>query len=107
MKMFSMFSGIGGFEYGFEKVYGKAFKCIGYSEIDKYAIQVYEYHFPGVQNFGNARDIIPEQLPDFDVLTGGFPCQSFSIAGKAPTGSLSLQHICALSSSLSMALASR
>ena len=82
MKMFSMFSGIGGFEYGFEKVYGKAFKCIGYSEIDKYAIQVYEYHFPGVRNYGNARDVIPEQLPDFDILTGGFPCQSFSIAGK-------------------------
>ena len=54
-------------------------ECIGYSEIDKYAIQIYERHFKH-KNYGNARDIV--QLPDFDLLVGGFPCQSFSIAGK-------------------------
>lgn len=56
--------------------------CIGYSEIDKYAIQIYQKHFPEHKNWGSVRDIDAEQLPDFDLLVGGFPCQAFSIAGK-------------------------
>ena len=55
--------------------------CIGYSEIDKYAIQVYEKHFKH-KNYGDATKINPRELPDFDLLVGGFPCQAFSIAGK-------------------------
>jgi len=56
--------------------------CIGFSEIDKYAVQIYQRHFKEHKNYGNCRNIIPDQLPDFDLLVGGFPCQSFSIAGK-------------------------
>jgi len=56
--------------------------CIGYSEVDKYAIQIYQRHFPGHKNYGDATKIKPEDLPDFDLLVGGFPCQAFSIAGK-------------------------
>ena len=110
MKYFSLFSGIGGFELGIEKATndtvttgkqprvrqkGKSisinkqvglgtqqFHCIGYSEIDKYAIQIYKTHFPTHKNYGDATRIIPEELPDFDLLCAGFPCQSFSIAGK-------------------------
>jgi len=55
--------------------------CIGYSEIDKYAIQVYEKHFKH-KNWGDITKIIASKLPDFDFLCGGFPCQAFSIAGK-------------------------
>ena len=55
--------------------------CIGYSEIDKYAIQTYEKHF-NHKNYGDATKLITKDLPDFDFLVGGFPCQSFSIAGK-------------------------
>ena len=55
--------------------------CVGYSEIDKYAIQIYEKHF-NHKNYGNITEIIAEELPDFDLLVGGFPCQAFSIAGK-------------------------
>ena len=52
------------------------------SEIDKYAIQVYEKHFPNHKNYGDITKIQSNSLPDFDLLVGGFPCQSFSIAGK-------------------------
>ncbi len=56
--------------------------CIGYSEIDKYAIQIYQKHFPEHKNYGDIKLINEQELPDFDLLCGGFPCQSFSIAGK-------------------------
>ncbi|RKZ11066.1 DNA (cytosine-5-)-methyltransferase [Candidatus Fermentibacteria bacterium] len=78
MKYLSLFSGIGGFELG---IGGKA-ECIGYSEIDKYAIQIYEKHFPTHTAFGDITKIEAATLPNFDLLVGGFPCQSFSIAGK-------------------------
>ena len=55
--------------------------CVGYSEIDRYAIQIYEKHF-NHKNYGNIQNIIAEELPEFDLLVGGFPCQAFSIAGK-------------------------
>lgn len=80
MKYFSMFSGIGGFEYGINKAI-KA-ECVGYSEIDKYAIQIYEKHFPEHTNYGDATKIRTDELPGFDLLVGGFPCQAFSVAGK-------------------------
>lgn len=56
--------------------------CVGFSEVNKYAIQVYEHHFKGHTNYGDATRIVPEELPNFDFLCGGFPCQAFSIAGK-------------------------
>ena len=61
--------------------WGKCPECIGYSEIDKYAVQVYEKHF-NHKNYGDITTITPNELPDFDLLVGGFPCQAFSIAGK-------------------------
>jgi len=56
--------------------------CIGYSEIDKYATQIYQKHFPNHHPYGDITKIDAEDLPEFDLLVGGFPCQSFSIAGK-------------------------
>ena len=81
IKFFDMFAGIGGFRSGLEAIGG--FECVGYCEIDKYAKQAYEaiYDTGGELYFDDARKIVPEQLPDFDLITGGFPCQSFSIAG--------------------------
>jgi len=78
MKYFSLFSGIGGFELGI----GSRGECVGYSEVDKYAIQIYEKNFPNHKNYGDITKIKPSTLPDFDLLVGGFPCQAFSIAGK-------------------------
>ena len=80
IKYFSMFSGIGGFEYGMQKS-KQDFECVGYCEIDKYAIQIYEKHYPNHINYGDATKLRTEELPDFDFLVGGFPCQAFSICG--------------------------
>jgi DNA (cytosine-5)-methyltransferase 1 len=77
LKYFSTFTGIGGFELGI----GDKAECVGYSEIDKYAIQIFNKHF-NYKNYGDITKIQPESLPDFDLVVGGFPCQSFSIAGK-------------------------
>jgi len=111
LRYFSTFSGIGGFEIGIHNAYsskslptiienrqgrnGSTNKrgddvlsghqpplCVGYSEIDKYAISVYERQFNGTPNFGDITKINADELPDFDCLVGGFPCQAFSIAGK-------------------------
>ena len=81
IRYFSIFSGIGGFEYGMEQS-RHSFECVGYSEIDKYARQIYERHYPNHPYYGDARLINTKDLPQFDLLVGGFPCQSFSIAGK-------------------------
>lgn len=56
--------------------------CVGYSEINEYAAKIYQKHFPTHKNYGDITKIRTEDLPDFDFLVGGFPCQAFSIAGK-------------------------
>jgi DNA (cytosine-5)-methyltransferase 1 len=88
VKVFSTFTGIGGFEIGINNAWLDLFgnkdfpEVVGYSEIDKYATQVYEYWNKGVKNYGDITKIEAESLPDFDCLVGGFPCQAFSVAGK-------------------------
>ena len=81
IRFFDMFAGIGGFRSGLEAIGG--FECVGYCEIDPHARKAYEalYDTRGEKFYGDATKIIPEQLPDFELLCGGFPCQSFSIAG--------------------------
>ena len=82
IRYFDIFAGIGGFRSGLERVGG--FKCVGYCEIDKYAKLAYDtlYDTAKEMYFDDARKIDPNELPDIDCICGGFPCQSFSIAGK-------------------------
>ena len=81
MKYFSAFSGIGGFELGIMQSNVYQPECVGFSEIDKYAISIYKKHF-NHKNYGDISKINPKDLPDFSLFVGGFPCQAFSIAGK-------------------------
>ena len=82
IKYLDMFSGIGGFRSAFDRVGG--FECVGFCEIDEKAKETYEaiYDTKGELYFNDAREINPNALPDIDLICGGFPCQSFSIAGK-------------------------
>ena len=76
-----LFSGIGGFREGLSRAGG--FVCVGHCEIDKYADQSYRALFDtkGEWFREDVREADPDEMPDFDLLCGGFPCQSFSIAG--------------------------
>lgn len=78
LRYFSTFTGIGGLDMGLEEL---GAKCVGYSEIKESSIKIYSHHYPDHVNFGDITQIDPKEIPDFDVFVGGFPCQSFSIAG--------------------------
>jgi len=82
LKLLDLFSGIGGFHLGLERA-GFEFDWVGFSDIDKYANKQYKKRFPNAEELGDIRDVRSEDLPkDIDILCGGFPCQSFSIAGQ-------------------------
>ena len=83
LKYLSLFTGIGGFEVAIQSIFPNA-ECIGYSEIKKSAIEVYNNHFPGHKNLGNVTEITKEQIQELvrregcDLIVGGFPCTNLS-----------------------------
>lgn len=80
IKVLDLFSGIGGFHLGLEKA---GFEVESYfSEIDKYAIDVYSNNFKNATYVGSVTDVRGGDLPDIDAITFGSPCQDFSLAGK-------------------------
>ena len=83
IRVFEGFAGYGGASFGLRRS-GLKHKVIGFSEFDKDAIELYEYNFPNIPNYGDITQIDPtdSQFPDFDLFTGGFPCQPFSTVGK-------------------------
>lgn len=79
MKCFSLFAGIGGFDLALQK---NGHEIVGACEIDRNARRIYERQFPNVKIWEDATKLDPAKLPDFDLLCAGFPCQTFSVAGK-------------------------
>ena len=81
IRFIDLFGGAGGFRKGLELA-GKQFKCIGYYDNDKYAVQTYNKKFNESNKPTDITEIPSKQIPDHDFLCAGFPCQSFSSAGK-------------------------
>ncbi|MEH7552872.1 DNA (cytosine-5-)-methyltransferase [Bacillus altitudinis] len=99
LKIMSLFSGIGAFEAALRNI-GAEFEVVGFSEIDKHAIKSYcaIHNVDESLNFGDVSKIEKRNLPDFDILVGGSPCQSFSLAGhrkgfEDTRGTLFFQYI--------------
>jgi DNA (cytosine-5)-methyltransferase 1 len=81
MNYLDLFSGIGGFHLGLVQAGAKIDKCY-FSEIDKYATQIYKRHFPDSVELGNIKGVKGSELGIIDLITFGFPCQDLSVAGK-------------------------
>ncbi len=85
LKYIDLFAGMGGIRLGLVQACsekGIATKCVFTSEIKSAAINVYSQNHPGEQIAGDITKIKSKDIPDFDVLLAGFPCQAFSYAGK-------------------------
>lgn len=76
-KYIDLFAGIGGMRIPLDK---RGYECVMSSEIDKFAVSVYEHNF-NEQVSGDITKIDSCDIPDFDILTAGFPCQPFSFSG--------------------------
>jgi len=80
MRVVDLFGGIGGFRKGLEEASDK-YKFVWYCDNDKYAVKVYNKNFGEKYEATDIRKVETKDIPEFDMLCGGFPCQAFSIAG--------------------------
>ena len=90
LRVFEGFAGYGGGSFALERIKELypdfEYEVVGYSEIDKYACELYDLNHKDkngnkIKNYGDITQINPDEIPDFDLFMGGFPCQPFSTAG--------------------------
>jgi len=85
IRFVDLFAGIGGIRLGLEqaaKELGYEPKCVLTSEIKEYAIDVLKQNHPDLNNAGDITNLQSSDIPDFEILCAGFPCQAFSSAGN-------------------------
>ena len=88
LRFIDLFCGIGGFRIAFEKAGGA---CVFSSDWDNYSRQTYKANF-GEEPRGDIHSVAVADIPKFDILCGGFPCQPFSLAGVSKKNSLGRKH---------------
>ena len=85
LRHLDLFSGIGGFSLGLESTGG--FETVAFCDIEKYCLQVLEKRFPGVPRYTDIKELNYDKIKSdglfpIDIITGGYPCQPFSVAGR-------------------------
>lgn len=88
MTFIDLFAGIGGFRLALNNL---GLKCVFSNDYDKYACQTYQANFGEILN-KDLHEVIEAEIPQFDILCGGFPCQPFSIAGVSKKNSMGRKH---------------
>lgn len=84
IRFIDLFAGIGGIRKGLELAcdeYGEEYQCVFTSEIKPHAIEILQQNHPGEPITGDITKVDAADIPDFDILLAGFPCQAFSAAG--------------------------
>ena len=81
MRLLDLFSGIGGFSYAAEKLVG-GYKTVAFCEMDEFCQKVLQKHWPEIPIYDDVRTLDATRLGRIDIVTGGYPCQPFSQAGK-------------------------
>ena len=82
MRMLDLFTGIGGFSLAASWVWGNELDLAGFCEQDAYCGKVLKKNFPDVPIYPDIKELRGEWFQDIDLITGGFPCQDISVAGK-------------------------